>query len=196
MKTIPAISIEAQELIRLLENAKVGDVIAYPQMSAVCMGDVQVSKRHVLTTARRRLLVDRHMVFEVVKNVGMMRVTDAEIVATSQLAIKKINRASRRAIQKLTCVDFDTLDQQHKVQHNTNLSALGVLSHVTSSQKIKRLNQSMESAGQRLSLKQTLAFFSGGGTTSSPPDLSRRAGTGQAKTEQDTMAPDVTRQEE
>lgn len=158
-KTIPSISIEAQEVIRRLEKTEIGDIVTYGELALLCGGNPQRNKRHVLYTARKRMLLDNQFVFETVMNTGIKRIDDHEIVNTSQRSIKQAHRLSKRAVQKLTCVDFSRLDNRSKILHNAHMSVFGVLAYVTETKHVRKLENTVERLNEKLSLSQTLSFF-------------------------------------
>lgn len=158
-KTIAAISIESLELIKRLSTAKVGELIPYKELSDIAMSDVQTEKRGALVTATKHLLNEKQMVFEAVRNVGLKRANDSEIVAHSEGPIEKIRRISKRAMKRLTCVDFDKLPNDQKIAHNSKMSVLGVLHQVTAPGKLKQIEAQVAKTNTRLNLETTLEAF-------------------------------------
>jgi hypothetical protein len=158
-RTIPTLSIEAQELIRRLLRASVGDVISYAELSVVAMGDVQDQKRGVLTTARKRVLEDHDMVFEAISNVGLKRLNDEEIVITAEAPLVRINRLANRGKRKLACVDYDNLENELKIKYNARGTLLAFHYHSTKPRQLKSIEQKVEKLGSQLGLQQTLRAF-------------------------------------
>lgn len=158
-RTIPTLSIEAQELIRRLLRATVGEVITYAELSVVAMGDVQEQKRGVLTTARKRLLEDHDMVFEAISNVGLKRLNDEEIVVTGEAPLVRINRMARRGMRKLACVDYDNLANDLQIKHNARFTLLNFHYQSTQPRQVKSIEQKVEKRGSRLGLQETLRAF-------------------------------------
>ncbi len=158
-KRIPSISIESQELIRRLERAQLGEIVAYDELSQLAMGSVQHEKRFALKTAEEHLLSEKNWVFEAVVNVGVKRLNDVEIVKTGEAAIAKTHRASRRALKKLSCVDFDKLPKNQQIDHNVRFSILGALDHITKPKQVKQIEAAVIKMDHRLMLQETLDAF-------------------------------------
>lgn len=158
-KTIQAISIESIELIKRLEKAQIGETITYDELSKVAMADVKEEKRGALMTAQKHVLNEKQFVFETIRNVGIKRINDSEIVAHAEGPIQRIQRISRRALRRLSCVDFEKLSNREKVLHNTKMSALGMLHHLSAPSKIKQIESAVTKANSRLELTQTLDVF-------------------------------------
>ena len=158
-KTIPAISIESQKVIERLGWCEPGDFVSYQELSQIAGGDIQDGKYFALDTGRKRLERDRSYVFATVKNEGVKRLTDEEIVRTSEIGITKVRREARRSVRKLVCVDFDTLTNVAKIKHNARLSVFGALAIVTSAKKQRLIEQAVSETKTRLDVGQTLRLF-------------------------------------
>jgi hypothetical protein len=158
-KTIPEVSLETQQLIARLNTVGVGEVILYADLSKIVDGDIQTEKYHFLVTAKRRLLIDSHKVFEAVKGVGVARLPDAEIVETSKGIVWKIRRITKTAIQKLSCVNFDELSNEHKIKHNTNMSLLAAVHQFSKPKQLKTLEGMVATANRKLEIGTTLEMF-------------------------------------
>ena len=160
MKVIPEFSVDGQRLAGALRLAPFDAMISYEDLSILIGRNVQKEGRSALSSARRQLQREAAMIFEPVKNVGMKRLTDSAIVATSQSSLRRINRTARRGAQRLGCVsNFAGLSKEEMVRHNTSMSLLGVFFEITKVQGVKRIEAAVAVAQRTLPLAQTLDAF-------------------------------------
>jgi len=158
-KTIPAISIESQRVIERLGQCAPGEFVSYEELSSIAGGDIQKEKRFALDTGRKRLERDRGLVFGTIKNEGVKRLEDEEIVQTSELGINRVRRQARRSARKLVCVDFDNLSNEAKIRHNARMSIFGALVIVTSIKKQQAIEAGVTQAQSKLDVGATLRLF-------------------------------------
>ena len=157
---IPQFSVDGQRLAGRLRLLPIDGVLPYSELSALIGRNVQKEGRSALTSARRQLQREAAMIFEPVKNVGLKRLTDSAIVATSQHSLRHINRSARRGAQRLSCVsNFSALSKEEMVRHNTSMSLLGVFYEITKIQGIKRIEAVVAVVQKTLPLAQTLDAF-------------------------------------
>lgn len=171
MHSIFEISVEARLLYARLKDVSVGEVVRYTELAAIGGHSMErdegtgkrrfPSKLHsALSTARRRAQKDDFIILDAVYGEGLKRLSDHEIVGTSQRYIDGTRRASRRAAKRLACVvDFDDLPAEAKVQHNTYMSLFGALSTITKAHAVKKLEGRVQQAHQQLPLLKTLEAF-------------------------------------
>jgi hypothetical protein len=156
-KAIPELSVDTQTIERLLLAVDVSATIEYAVMSAAIGRDVQGDARHIMESARRRVLRDQRMVFEPVMDVGLKRLDDVGIVSLGPAYVGRIHRMSKRGAQKLTAVqDFDALPNGLKIEHNVRLAQLGAMRHMTSSRATKTLTGKVGETANKLPLRQCL----------------------------------------
>ncbi|HVM95311.1 MAG TPA: hypothetical protein VMT89_02925 [Candidatus Acidoferrales bacterium] len=158
-KAIPEMSLDARMLADALRKVPKGAIIRYAVLNEIIGRDVQSTGRGVLDTARRRVLHDEGIVTEAVVNEGIKVLLDVEVVgATGESARRRIRRMTRTAVRKLTSVVYDALPNELKRKHNTEVSLLSVLAHVSTEQSAKKLEQRVPDA-EPLPLAKTLEFF-------------------------------------
>jgi hypothetical protein len=156
-KAIPELSVDTQTLERLLLTAETGSVVEYATMSAAIGRNVQTDARHIMESARRRVLRSHRMVFEPVIDVGLKRLDDEGIVSLGPAYVGRIHNMSRKAAQKLTAVqDFDALPNDLKIEHNVRLAQLGAVRHMSSSRAEKKLTGKIQDTAKTLPLRQCL----------------------------------------
>lgn len=160
MKSIPELSIDARLLIDLLSKVGIGETVGYDTLSEAIGRDVRGTAYSQLATARRHLLRDKQMVFEAVHNVGIKRLSDAEIVATGESAVGRVRRAARRGTQRLTSVqDFDALPNALKLKHNAYLSTLGAIGMLAKGSAVKKVEEAVSASSGALPIGRTLELF-------------------------------------
>jgi hypothetical protein len=159
-KTIQQLSIDSRTLYDRLVKVEVGAEIRYPELSDLIGRDVQSEARGNLMTARNMARREKGMVFGVITNVGLKRLADEEIVGVGMRAVTSIGKASRRAMQKLVCVqNFDKMKPETQVKHNTMLSVLGVMSVMSKPKKIVQIEDRVAKTQKRLPIADTIEAF-------------------------------------
>lgn len=153
--TIAQKSIDAQIIERHLETAEVGQLVTYAELSELIGRDVQGKGRYLLETAKRALL-RRGIVFETVRGEGIKRASDIEIVDHRQQDFDRIKRTAGRALNKLACVNQDSLNNEAKIKFNATASHLGVLRQLTSRKAIEAVEQQTRESKQQLPLARTI----------------------------------------
>lgn len=160
-RAIGLISIDTKVLFDRLITANVGDVIPYSELTELIGRDVRGSAIWALGGARRKAFRERSFVFAAVRNEGVKRLSDLEIVDTGEDTASRIHRMSRRGAQRLMAVaDFNALPNESKIRHNTYASLLGMTAHVTKNTQVKRLAAKIEKTQAQLPLQRTLEAFS------------------------------------
>ena len=159
-RTVPQISLDSQALYDRLKKAAIGEFIPYAALSGLIDRDVTGKARGCLTTAMRAVLSRDRMVFSCIRSEGVKRLADAEIVGIGPVVVKKLRKAAKRGIRKLSCVqNFDSLTPEQKTKHNSHVSVLGALHQACQETSIKKVEQKVEQSQQKLSLAGTLDAF-------------------------------------
>lgn len=142
MKTraIAELHVDTQVLERRLAELAIDEVVSYTDLSQLIGRDVQNGARHILNSARNRLLTIHGRVMGCVVNEGIKRLTDVGIVGTGEQAMKHIHRTTRRAGRKLRAVaDYDALTKADQSRLNLHRAMFGTLHAATSERKLKKL---------------------------------------------------------
>lgn len=159
MKTIPAISVESQLLIKKLATIKEGEVISYEDMTDIIGRDARPSMDGYgsLCTARHRLERDEGIFFASVRNVGLQRCDDLGKLDISKAKTKQMHRKAKDGMRALAAVaEFDKLPNEKKLEHNTYMSLLGCISQATTERQIGKLTSKVLEAKDKLPLGKTL----------------------------------------
>jgi hypothetical protein len=155
------IGIDAQLLIERLGKAEAGETIAYRELSEVIKRDIQ-KFRGPLMTARRALQRERQIVFECVTDVGLKRIVGIEIVDSAATATHAIGRTAKRAVRKLGCAEYETMDAGGKIKFNATASILGAVELFARPKSMKALEQRVEETANKLPSAETLRLFCNG----------------------------------
>lgn len=162
MKPQITMSLDTQMLYERLEKAQIGDLIKYEELSAIIGSDVQIKGRGSLQSARKMAMRDKSMVFESVRDIGIKRLADAEIVRSGQAYISRIRRHARRGMRVLVSVqNFEALPNDLKIRHNATASMLGAVAQFSGGAAQKRIEDAVEAAGNKISYAKTLELFGG-----------------------------------
>lgn len=144
-KSIGELAAETKLLEALLEKAAVGEVITYESMTHHIGRDVRGGARGNLYSARRRL-VNKGFVFSAVCNQGLKRLSDAEIVGTSEAHRVRVVRSGTRQRHIMAQVNVEKLTAEEKAEFNARLSYLGVLDLFSKKSAQKRLSEATKNA--------------------------------------------------
>jgi hypothetical protein len=155
--TITERSIDTETLVRHLRSLAVGGFSSYEELGGLIGRDVQNGARHILSSAMRILLREDRIVLAPVRDEGLKRLNDLEIVATGLETTARIRRLARRGARKVTAVEnYDGLPKDAQVAHNTHLSIFGAIGQFTRPRIVERLTGAVEKAQHRLPLAKLL----------------------------------------
>ncbi len=155
------ISPETRMLADRIASLEVGETITYKELSSLVGEDVQKSAGGALRAARRMCQRDKQIVTDPVTNVGIIRLSDNETVASGDSVMRKIRRAARRGIDRVSAVSrFDDLPNESKIRHNALMSGFGVVAAFMKPKSIKKIEGAVNTAqtGQ-LPIGRTLEVF-------------------------------------
>lgn len=146
-------------LVEKMSKTSIGDTIQYDEMTQLVGRDIK-KNRHLIESARRILMRHHSMVFRCVMNEGYKRLDDSTVVDTVNSDRKKrIRKQARFAVLELSAVDYDNLDRQKQIQHNSGMAMFGVVVHSTSLSAVKKIEQRVANSGGKLSVKGTLQLI-------------------------------------
>jgi len=145
--TIGQMSVQAQELIKFLATAEIGQVIPYSAMTDAAKLDVQAFP-HLLQTARRNMQKTDRKVFGTVRGIGIKLLCNEDIPSESAGSIKRARNIAKKGIATLDCVDIPKLSPEAKIRAITTKTVLGFMA-TSGSKKIANLaEQSAISNGE------------------------------------------------
>lgn len=153
---------ETALLAKHLEQLQVGDVATYEELNAVVFGNVRGGNKGNLAAARKILQREKNILFGTIRNTGIKRLSDAEVVSEGSRGMSVIRNAARRFSSRITCLqDFDALTVEAKAKHNASLSVFGAIAHFTKPSNVRQVEASAQAANDRLAIGQTLKIFEG-----------------------------------
>lgn len=124
---------EVAALVEFFFDQAQGTITTYRQIKEIINEDPQGPKGHsILYRARQILVREYRIVVDVIPNVGAQRLSDLEIVETSDSGIGKIRRGTERESLKLACANIDILSQEIRTKFFANISLFGALKLATS----------------------------------------------------------------
>ena len=149
--------------VRLIYDAlaklDIGEEITYEAINDIVGYDIQ-KKRTSLTTAMNRCFKNDGHVFETIKNVGIKRLADADIVRKSDRNITSIRRKTRRSALELSKVqNFNNLSSDMKKRHNATMALLGAVNQMSQPNKVVLVESKVNTTSTLPNLNQTLEMF-------------------------------------
>ena len=155
------VSVDTQMIYDRLAKAEVGERITYAELTRLIGNDVQDGGRSNLESARSKLMRDDRLVFGVIFNEGVVRLNDEEIVDTARVGYSRIRSAARRNARRATCVDFESLPNEKKIEQNAALSLFGTICGILRPARIKLLEGKVAETNTKLAMRPFLTFMAG-----------------------------------
>jgi len=115
-------------IMELLSHVEVSGQVTYAEIGRV-IGRRVDSSTSSLRSARGRLQADRGIIFGVIKNTGLYRMTEREKLHHADGHIDKNRRVSFRGMSVLAATDYNSLSHEDRRQHNLVGSMLQALHH-------------------------------------------------------------------
>lgn len=137
------VSADTTALIRILMTAKPGDLISWERLSTELGRDASPEgpAYTAVCSARRIVERDERIAFETVPTVGLRRLANDEIVDSGDKFLIRARRTAKRGVQRLICVEFDALTNEHKTQHNAKVSMMSAICEFASQKSLRRIEQ-------------------------------------------------------
>jgi hypothetical protein len=130
----------SKTLLEALSTLQVGESKSYKDLSKLIDLSVQSTQgRGYLNTARYVLQREQHMVFDVIRNEGIVRLDDEQIIDTVDKTHTKIRKAARNQVKKTICADYDSLTNDKKLKHNVTISIMGAIAEMNTNGGIKKV---------------------------------------------------------
>lgn len=158
-KSIPEISLDSMTLYRKLEKLEEGETIEYEELSDLIKRDVRSEARGNLTTAVNRCRSNNQIVIKPVRGIGMRRVPNTEVTGVAADRLTRARRQTRQGLKELACVDYDKLDADQRVKHDSNAIMLGTLHAMSKPSKTAAIETKIKETNEKLTTQQTLEFF-------------------------------------
>lgn len=152
-------SSDTRFLAQALETTKPGDIATFEALSSAIGRDVRKFAFPSLQSALR-MQVNEGRVFESIRGVGYQRLTDSDIVKTQAAkGLAHISRVARKTSKKILASSYDNLSNREKIDHNTQLSMLGAVGHLSKPSAMKLLTEHVTNKGAELAIGDTLKLM-------------------------------------
>lgn len=140
-RTLAEVAVETRLIYEKLKTIGVGEVVTYDELTAICGRAVDKEARGLLETARRWCLKEHQMVFGAQRGVGMVRLSDTQIVHGADQDIVKVRRHAQRGMAKLACASYENLSDEMKPEFNAKAAILGTLIQHSNPAQIKQVQK-------------------------------------------------------
>ncbi len=131
-------------LVQKLRTVKVGELISYEDLATEVVKPI-ARIRNALISARRILLREENIVFDVERDIGLRRLTDTQIVGTATKSARHIRRTARKAVQTLQAVaDFSALPRDDQMRHSASVSVFGAVAEMTMERGLSKLQKAVD----------------------------------------------------
>jgi len=156
-------SVETTGLIKRLAALEQGETVTYEELAPIALGACAPHeiKNPYLLSARRILQDNERMLFRGISNLGIKRLTDPEIIERSEKQLSATQRKAEAEMRYVSYVDFDKLEPDEKITHNTNISVFNVMKTVSQPQKVAQIKKTIANTGNiPLQIAETIGIFS------------------------------------
>ena len=140
-RTLAEVAVETRLIYEKLQTVQVGDVVTYAELSDMCGRVVDGDARGLLETARKWCMRDHQMVFSSVRGVGLVRLSDTQIVNGADQDIGRVRRQAQRGMAKLACASYEHLPEDMKPEFNAKAAILGTLVQHSNPAQIKQVQK-------------------------------------------------------
>lgn len=145
-KAAPENETDIETIARLLKAASIGATVTYEAMTDAIGRDIQ-DHRHLLLAAQRRTEEEIGALFGTVRGEGVKRLPSDEVASVGSHTIRRIRRAARRGMQRLTVVRANDLpmdDARKIIAQRSQLGAIALVSDNRSTPAIQRSVDAMD----------------------------------------------------
>jgi hypothetical protein len=155
-------SADTELLESMLRRLKIGEALPYDDMSKALGRDVRKHCKSNLTSARNAL-ESEGIIMACVPNEGVIRLDDAQIVATGGGYRQRIRRASQKMLSRLSRVNYEQLSKDVQLQHTVLAAQMGAIHHFSTSATQKKIASHVDQPKATIPLGETLQMFQKGG---------------------------------
>lgn len=155
-------SAETRLIIAAMSAMAVGETITYRRLSEVTSRNRR-DLRGPIRTAMKRLLRDHDMVFGCVRDVGLKRLDDLEIVRQGAAEIATLRRRALRSVERQLKADFSALPQAEQMRASAHVSIMGAIGQMTREKSVETIAGRIDRGTKEMPVAQTLQMFIGKG---------------------------------
>lgn len=149
---------ETERLINLFRAMQPGQVVTWLEMQDAAKLDDRAKLRACISTARKHLLNDDQRCLAAVRGIGLKMLNHSEIVTQEGTTTRKVRRAVKASMRRLSTVKPDDLGQQEAAQYRMTSAALGAIALCVKPSSLDKVRQITLGNGQ-VDGKGVLALF-------------------------------------
>lgn len=154
------VSVDVIEIYKWLIDVPVGGIVTYSDLSALIGRNVSGRYRYILAAARNMAVRENRIVFDVIKNVGLRRCGNDDMVDVGADGIVRIRNLVDKRAKIILCADYNELSNPKKIKHNATLSLLGAIKQHSTPKAQVEAEKAVAQECQMLPEKELLAQFS------------------------------------
>lgn len=146
-------------LRQTMAKVSVGQTVTYETLSAAISKPVSSSSA-ALQSARNSLLRKEHMVFGVIRGVGLKRLDDTDIVNASEQDVVGMRRKAKRAVRKLTSIsDYNALPPEKRLAHTARVSVFTAMADMLTDRSLEHVEKAAVGHSSQLPFNETIRAF-------------------------------------
>lgn len=143
-------SAETVSVLSILTNAAIGQTITYEQMRKAIKTPIELPMiQQAARSAIRILQRERSMVFACVPNEGYRRLSDEEIVDSSDHDIRCLRNKAKRSMVKLQTANPENLTPEKQGKQSARMAMLAVNVGALDFTRTKKLTQSTDTTASQ-----------------------------------------------
>ena len=164
-KAIGQRTYETQILADRLKQLKPSELITYDELAKLASMDVRPHSNGYgrLMSARRIAETECNFLLGVVAGEGIKRLEVEEQAAIAPNQLKTMRRRNRRALVRMSRVEYEKFTEQQRAEHNLTASVMGCVDLFTRPKSVEKLAGAVQQAAAKLPIGDTLKLFSANG---------------------------------
>lgn len=165
--TIGARHIYTQELVKLLQTVKVGEIVTYEQMEAAIGLQTRPSGEGYSYQRQARSILERDfsIVFDVVETVGLQRLSIEQVAAsTASMYVQKKKSIIRKHKQRIGTLDdsFEQLTPEGQMKTTLARTLLAFDAEVVKRKRVNEIESHIGTQNKLIGFQETIGLFTNG----------------------------------
>lgn len=156
--TSPENEADIQALTEALRALSIGSTLSYASMSATIGRDI-TARRWLLQRACKEAETETGSLYEAVRGEGIRRLAGEETPSVGLAAIRRVRRAAKRGVQRLSKVRSNDLEPDVAAKIVAHKSQLGAISLVADGRKSATIVSEAERTGAEVPAGRVLELF-------------------------------------
>lgn len=125
-------SAETKRIATKLQALDVGQKISWEALANAIQEPVGSPRLYAcVISARRHLRREERMIFDTIKSVGLVRLTDAQIVDTGHRSRRKIRKAARECVKTVSSANYNELPRDKQNEYNITVACMGTIGYMS-----------------------------------------------------------------